>query len=270
MTDVYTNAPMFKAGTVLLGQYLANVFHRSNIDREIHILELGAGTGGTTNHLVELLAGCGQKFQYTFTDLSSSLVMAAKKRFAQYGFMKYATLDIEQTPATQDMGQYDIIISTNCIHATRNLTTSSTNIRKMLRPDGILCLVELTQNLFWFDLVFGLLEGWWLFNDGRQHVLANERLWAKNLHQAGFQWVDWTEGDSEESQILRVIAASPLKPTNVDREEIAATLHEPLPTQETVVLSEAGETALFADINYPKTLDDPSMKRPIGELPKQQ
>ena len=266
MTDVYTNAPMFKAGTILLGRYLADILDRSESDREIQILELGAGTGGTTSILIELLANHTQKFRYTFTDLSSSLVVAAKKKFGQHGFMVYETLDIEQTPVSQHLSRYDIIISTNCIHATKNLRESTTNVRKMLCPNGILCLVELTQNLFWFDLVFGLLEGWWLFNDGRKHVLANERLWEQSLRQAGFHWVDWTEGNSEESQILRMITASPSKGLTPSRQDTfeRGSINR-LETQETVVFAQEGETQLFADINYPKAPDRENVTRPIGE-----
>lgn len=265
MTDVYTNAPMFKAGTIALGKYLVDIFSQWSNDREIHILELGAGTGGTTSYLVDLLANRRQKFQYTFTDLSSSLVGAAKKRFAKYGFMKYTSLDVEQAPPSQHLAQYDIVISTNCVHATKNLVTSTRNINNMLRPDGILCLVELTRNLFWFDLVFGLLEGWWLFNDGRKHVLANEILWEKSLKQAGFQWIDWTEGDSDESKILRVIAASPSKSPQSNAQTLSVGSIKHLQPHETVVFGQESGTQLFADISYPAKPDSPGRTRPIGE-----
>lgn len=72
-------------------------------------------------------------------------------------------------------------------------------------------LKKLTRNLFWFDLVFGLLEGWWLFDDGREHALASESLWKQALHTAGFRWVDWSDSGTKESDILRVITASPYK-----------------------------------------------------------
>ena len=266
MTDVYTNAPMFKAGTVVLGRYIANIFDQLDNDREVQILELGAGTGGTTSFLVELLARNERKFQYTFTDLSSSLVVAAKKRFAHHSFMKYTTLDIEQVPPTQHLDQYDIIISTNCVHATKNLTASTTNIKSMLRQDGILCLVELTQNLFWFDLVFGLLEGWWLFNDGRKHVLAHERLWAQHLYEAGFRWVDWTDGESEESQILRVIVASSSRAYQPVLQSCSNDSIDRLEAQETVGFDENGNPQLLADIYYPDKLDGTNTTRPIGEV----
>ena len=266
MTDVYTNAPMFKAGTQVLAEYLSDIFRQCKNNDEIRILELGAGTGGTTSYLIDSLLQCRRKFRYTFTDLSPSLVAAAKKKFKQYDFMEYATLDIEQEPPKQHQERYDIILSTNCIHATKNLEVSTTNIRKMLQPDGLLCLVELTRNLFWFDLVFGLLEGWWLFNDGRKHALANEHLWEQDLHRAGFQWVDWTENRSPESQILRLIAASPSKTISSMRDPLPVLEPATLPTQETVVFKQQGSTELLADIYYPQQPDGADKIRPVGEV----
>ncbi|KAL8662082.1 MAG: hypothetical protein Q9202_005056 [Teloschistes flavicans] len=264
MTDVYTNAPMFKAGTQVLAQYLGATLSQIDYDREIRILELGAGTGGTTSYLIESLIQSHRKFRYTFTDLSSSLVVAAKKKFAQHKFMDYATLDIEQEPQSQQLGRYDVILSTNCIHATKNLTASTTNIRKMLHPDGLLCLVELTRNLFWFDLVFGLLEGWWLFNDGRKHALATERLWEHDLQAAGFNWVDWTEGQSEESQILRLIVASPSTSTPSVRQIPPTGTADRLQTRETVTIGQKGDTQLLADVYYPDKLDNDNTVRPVA------
>ena len=258
--DVYLNAPMFKAGTMVLAQYLGEILARMGGKRELNILELGAGTGGTTSYLLETLVRGNDKFKYTFTDLSSSLVMAAKRKFAKYSFMHYAVVDIEKTPESQFLGQYDIVISTNCIHATKDLILSTTNIRKMLRPDGILCLVELTRNLFWFDLVFGLLEGWWLFNDGRKHVLVDEARWQHCLSAAGFEWIDWSDSPSEESDILRVVTASP---SARNKSMLLTSGNQDL--QETVVFKKVDDLELFADIYYPSEATDPNKKLPVGE-----
>ena len=266
LEDVYTNAPMFRSGTIFLAQYLVSVFRQFDSESEIKVLELGAGTGGTTSYLIESLSMCEQKFSYTFTDLSSSMVGTARRKYARHDFMQYATLDIEQAPPPHHLGQYDIVISTNCIHATRDLTKSCTNIRKMLRPDGILCLVELTKNLFWFDVVFGLLEGWWLFEDGREHVLANERMWDQKLRNAGFQWVDWTQGDSAESRILRVIVASPSKGLNSSHKGGITDSMDSERNPETVMFKQEGETPLLADIYYPEEVDGPNSFRPVGEI----
>ncbi|KUI52981.1 Conidial yellow pigment biosynthesis polyketide synthase [Cytospora mali] len=259
MENVYTHAPMFKAGTINLARYLVNFFCRFPSNRPIRILELGAGTGGTTKHLLESLLATGRDFEYTFTDISSSLVAAARKKFAQHDFMRYALLNIEQPPASQFCNQYDIVLSTNCIHATKDLTRSCTNIRACLRPDGVLCLVELTRNLFWFDLVFGLLEGWWLFEDGRQHALASETLWRKHLLRSGFRWIDWTVGASEESNVLRVVTASP---ADVAQSELK-TIIEPV-MMETVAFKRVDDLTLNADIYYPEKQSNGVQVRPVA------
>ncbi|CBF80428.1 hypothetical protein AN8383.2 [Aspergillus nidulans FGSC A4] len=267
MTDVYSNAPMFKSATIQLAQYLKDLLFNLGTQREIKVLEIGAGTGGTTNYLVQELAAVpGLRFQYTFTDISSSLVTLARKRFKAYDFMRYTTLDIENDPSPELQGQYDIIISTNCIHATRNLITSCTNIRRLLRPEGILCLIELTRNLFWFDLVFGLLEGWWLFNDGRSHALAHERLWDHNLRQAGFNWVDWTDNDSAESDILRLIVASSTQPFYALEGDDECEADCNTVQEQTVLYNTRDGLELFADIYYPEKTDRSGAKRPIALL----
>ncbi|KUL81855.1 hypothetical protein ZTR_09738 [Talaromyces verruculosus] len=262
MEDVYTNAPMFNAATRHLAQYLTGLLGRVDTLHEIRILEIGAGTGGTTKALLgQLTAVPGLRFEYTFTDLSSSLLALARKKFKHYNFMKYQTLNIEQTPGTEMLGQYDIIISSNCIHATRNLVESCSNIRKLLRPDGVLCLIELTRNIFWFDLVFGLLEGWWLFDDGRKHALASEHVWKDTLSQSGFQCVDWSWNASPESNTLRLITASPTPTLALDRGVASPSL---LPEKETVVFAEENGVQLCADIFYPKSLQPPGTSHPIA------
>ncbi|EAT86513.1 hypothetical protein SNOG_06682 [Parastagonospora nodorum SN15] len=256
LEDVYTNAPMFKAGTLLLAEYLSSIIKRLDSGRQLNILELGAGTGGTTKAIISELAnaGCSPNLTYTFSDLSSSMVASARRKFAKWKFMRYDVLDIEQTPTQQLLGHYDIVLSTNCIHATKNLSKSTEHIRQMLKPDGILCLVELTRNLFWFDLVFGLLSGWWLFNDGRSHVLADERLWETNLRKAAFKWIDWSEGASRESALLRVITASPFD-------------HVVAPVQkETLVFKKVDGLELEADLYYPAKMAHSSKPLPVVTL----
>ncbi|KAH8886520.1 ketoacyl-synt-domain-containing protein [Thozetella sp. PMI_491] len=248
LEDMYTNAPMFKAGTLLLAEYLSTVLERcSSAGRPMNVLELGAGTGGTTKKLLETLgshSANADNLTYTFTDLSSSLVSAARRKFSKYPFMKYSVLNVEAEPDSGFLGEFDVIISTNCIHATSDLVLSASHIRQMLRPDGIVCLVEATRNLYWFDMVFGLLEGWWLATDGREHPLADEYRWERDLRAAGFNWVDWSDGPSHESDVLRVITASPF---NVVPQNQAASLE----TQETVVFKQVDGVDLQADIYYP-------------------
>lgn len=254
LEDVYTNGPMYAAVTMLLGGFLDRAL--SGIQGTIHILELGGGTGGTTEYIVDHLVRQNIQFTYTFTDISGSLVAAAKKKFAGRDYMDFRVLNVEKNPPDDLLNHYHTIISTNCIHATKNLTETSANIRKMLRSDGFLSLVEFTRNIFWFDLVFGLLDGWWLFDDGRSHVLANESFWERSMKDAGFEHVAWTSGSSLEANTLRIITGF--------QEEPAAKSNVTKVPMETVVFKQIGENSLHADIYYPPASKMAKYKRPVG------
>ena len=181
LEDVYSTGPMYVIMSKLLTSFLEKTLNTAapGPSGKFHIIELGAGTGSTTRWVVDRLVERGIPIEYTFTDISSSLVNAGKRKFSGYSCMKYATVNIEKPPPEELHGQFDIVLSTNCIHATSNLPNSLRNIRTLLKPHGFVSLVEFTNRMFWFDLVFGLLEGWWLFNDGRKYVLASPEFWAR-------------------------------------------------------------------------------------------
>ena len=268
LEEVYTNGPMYRAITKLLGSYLVKAFSGSSQDKPFSILELGGGTGGTTKHVIECLKQANISFTYTFTDLSGSLVTAARRKFSNVSNMTFGVINIEKAPAEKHLGKYHCILSTNCIHATSNLTKSASNIRQMLRPDGFVSMVEFTKNIYWFDLVFGLLEGWWLFEDGRKHVLADQLFWDSSMRTAGFKHVTWTDGASEESRTLRIITGFvaeaesnglKLRRSSWKRRTDAAV--------QTVEWKREGNCSLFADIYLPPSHDVSGKKRPIGAFP---
>lgn len=261
LEEVYTNGPMYEAITKLLGSFLAKAFANRTGGGKIQILELGGGTGGTTKYIVDFLTRQGIPFTYTFTDLSGSLVAAARKKFAGYKNMDFMVLDVEKAAPQRHLGQYHTIISTNCIHATRNLVQSTKNIRQMLREDGFVALVEFTRNMFWFDLVFGLLEGWWLYEDGRKHVLADEWFWNQSMRAAGFKHVTWSDGTSEEARTLRIITGF-LKDAELNVLKPVRATHKLGIQMETVLFKQASKTPLFADIYYPS--ENTQAKRPVG------
>ncbi|EFE42799.1 PKS-like enzyme, putative [Trichophyton verrucosum HKI 0517] len=194
----------------------------------LKILEMGAGTGGTTAILAPFLSSLQMPVEYTFTDLSASLVAAARKRFKDYTFMKFRVHDIEKEPATELLQSQHIVIAANCVHATHNLVNSTKQIHRVLRPDGFLMILEMTDTLYWVDVVFGVLEGWWLYNDGRKHVVAHQSIWEKSMHLAGYGHVDWTTGARPETSIQRLIIALtsgprygrlPMTPNNAPSQE---------------------------------------------------
>ncbi|CVL03420.1 probable polyketide synthase [Fusarium mangiferae] len=191
----------------LVTENLVERLGNSQPGETLKILEVGAGTGGTTHVLAPMLAKLGIPVEYTFTDISGSMVANARRKFGKsYPFMRFAFHDIETPPAEDLKGQH-IIIGSNAVHATRNLVTSASNLRSALRADGFLMILEMTESVPFVDIIFGLLEGWWLFDDGRQHAIITAEEWERNLHNAGYGHVDWTDGSLPENTFQKVIIA---------------------------------------------------------------
>ncbi|TVY81378.1 Iterative polyketide synthase CazM [Lachnellula suecica] len=191
-------------------EVIRKVCERANVLQKgetLKILEMGAGTGGTTMVLLPFLAELGIPVEYTFTDLSPSMVASTRRRWGkEYPFMRFLTHDIEKPPAEELKGAH-IVLASNAVHATHNLVTSLTNMHKALRPDGFVMLVEMTEIVPFVDFVFGLLEGWWLFDDGRKHAVVTEEHWEREFHKAGYGHVDWTDGHLPEAAYQKVIIA---------------------------------------------------------------
>ena len=125
----------------------------------------------------------------------------------------------------------------------------------------MLCLVELTRSLYWFDLVFGLLDGWWRFEDSRTHAIADEAFWKRSLQDAGFGDVGWSRGDTDESSQIRLIVALTCEPT---REPQSAIRGEAQITMETVKFKQIDRIPLYADLYYPHEFISSKSRRPIG------
>lgn len=268
LDELYEHWPMLVTATQLLASFLRQAFSDGGplcSAGTFRILEVGAGTGGTTRYIVDFLKQQGVQFEYHFTDISKSLIQKAKKSFKDINNMTFGVLDIEQDPPAEFMEAFHIIISTNCIHATRNISNSLSNLRKMLREDGAVALIEMTRTLYVFDLIVGLLEGWWLFEDGRSHALVDEKRWAQAFAEAGFSATLWSEGQSLESKTVRVIAGfkkgAPQMRAEVDSHKKERSVD--VQVQE-VVYKKVGSQEIHADIYCPADAD-PVRKMPIGE-----
>lgn len=209
LEDVYSNAPIFETATALLASVLTRTYLALDQSEPIEILEIGAGTGGTTKHLVDELLKAGINFRYIFTDVSESLVLKSKRKFKGVKQMRFQALDVEKEVPEQHVGKYFTVVSTNCIHATPDLITSCKHIQTMLKPNGFIALVELTRKMAWFDVVFGLLRGWWAFSDGRTYALMDKPEWRTTCQRAGFERVCFSSGLSKESDDISIICAFP-------------------------------------------------------------
>ncbi|KAI0117598.1 hypothetical protein F4776DRAFT_673079 [Hypoxylon sp. NC0597] len=208
VSGLYCDCPINKMGYEQMKDFISRLVPRlPTHEGPLKILEVGAGTGGTTQVLAPFLATLDLPVEYTFTDLSASMVAQARNKYGKtYPFMKFAVHDIEKPPARELRGQH-IVIASNAIHATHSLTVSAGNIHSALREDGVLVMLEITQILPYIELIFGLLEGWWLFDDGRRHAIVDQFRWERDLKSAGFGHVDYSDGSLPETEIQKVIIA---------------------------------------------------------------
>ena len=131
------------------------------------ILEIGAGTGGYTLPVLNAFSEsqCPTFAQYDFTDISAGFFEAAKEKFGYWGDrINYKKLDIEANPVDQsfEAGSYDLVLACQALHATRSMENTMTNVRKLLKPNGKLMLVETTHDALDVFVIFGVLPGWWL------------------------------------------------------------------------------------------------------------
>ena len=263
MEEYYVASPMLSTMTEQLVTFIRTVMASSSIesrDKPVRILEVGAGFGGTTTRLTQVLESTGVPVIYTFTDISSSLVKGARTRFAKYHWMEYQVLNLESDMPASLKDTYDIIIGTNCVHATTNKTKTVGRLKEALNPQGFLVLSEVTQLVDWYDIVFGLLEGWWLANDGSTYPLQPPESWVKSFETVGFTRMSYSHGPSPESNSQRLLVASR-----------NSKVIDPMRTEEgardvqTVVYKEVDGTTIEADIYMPAQASAKAM--PVGTYP---
>ena len=191
-TQLYQDSPAAQGFNALVQQVVTTAVAQVPKDRGVRILEIGAGTGGTTSALLPHLPE--QQTHYCFTDVGTLFTQKAQARFGDYPFVTYHTLDIEQDPSTQGFGfhQQDVVIAANVLHATQDLNQTLAHVRQLLAPGGMLVLLEATHRQRWVDLIFGLLEGWWRFSDVElrpDYPLLSSEQWQQVLADSGFRSV---------------------------------------------------------------------------------
>lgn len=114
--DYSHNSPAFSK----VKRYVDAFAHKKSCFR---ILEIGAGTGGATEMMLQVLlrqsldyGGSPRFAEYVYTDISPTFFEKAKQRFQDaQSKMMFATLNIEEDPVEQgfEEGGYDLIIASH-------------------------------------------------------------------------------------------------------------------------------------------------------------
>lgn len=188
LTELYERSPAFMTMNNIVKDAVSNITAKLPEDKTLKILEIGAGTGATTSYILKNLRD--KKTEYVFTDVSQLFLNKAKEKFRDFKNVDLRILDIEKDPVSQQfaLNEFDIIVTSNVLHATKDLKQTLENIKKLMKNEGVLILTEATSKQKWVDLVFGLTEGWWRFEDSElrpDYALLSENQWKTLLSDSG-------------------------------------------------------------------------------------
>ena len=163
-------------------------------EEKISILEIGAGTGGTSDFVLKAVQDYKDRLHYVYSDISVKFVRYGEEHYGSaYPFLAFEVLNIENDAAEQGYtaGSFDLIIATNVIHATRNIRKTLGNAKSLLKTNGWLILNELTTLPEHLTLTFGMLKGWWLSEDETVRLkgspLLSSDTWKQILGEQGFE-----------------------------------------------------------------------------------
>lgn len=204
---VYDESPIFQRS----GKHVAQIMGLLSLQNpSMRILEVGAGTGGCTARVLEesrSIPSLGTRFEtYDYTDVSPAFFEAAANKFKGFeSRLNFKRFDVSQDPIGQGFAaeSYDVVIAADVIHATPNIAQSLRHIRQILRPNGVLVMVELGQSNT-VMLPFTTLPGWWSREGGP--ILPRSE-WHDLLVQSGFTGLEAAISDFGDREVNATFVA---------------------------------------------------------------
>lgn len=155
------------------------------------------------------------QIEYWYTDISKAFLMFAQEQYGRDNpYLEYKLWDIEKPLADQGIepGGFDIAVAANVLHATRNIRQSLRNAKAALKTNGILLINELTRKAMFGTLTFGLLDGWWLYEDDHLRIPISPLLypgtWQKVLEEEGFRQIHFPAASVNEPGQHVIVAES--------------------------------------------------------------
>ncbi|MBD1544677.1 SDR family NAD(P)-dependent oxidoreductase [Roseibium aggregatum] len=173
------------------------VADRTPTQGKLRILEIGAGTGGTSESVFEALRTHADRIgEYAYTDVSRAFLIHAQRAYAdKVPGLTTALFDVEKPLEDQQIapGRYDLVIAANVLHATADIGRTLARVRETMAPGGVLLMNETSKPTLFTHVTFGLLEGWWRFTDPERRIPGTPSLtpnsWRTALAQTGFSWI---------------------------------------------------------------------------------
>jgi polyketide synthase PksN len=181
-----------------MGTYLAKAgvqglcdFVRQTRPRTLRLLEAGAGMGVLTKQILPKLQSSAH-VEYWYTDIGNAFVQNAREQFKHCPFMKFTTYDISKAAQEQGLEGFDVVAAYNVVHTTASIRDTLRHMKTALAPGGFIFLIESAKNEDWATLSWGLLDGWWSFEDHDlrpQELMLSLEQWERVGQDCGFDVV---------------------------------------------------------------------------------
>lgn len=201
----YSEMPFF---INLLVRLIAKLSKKSTLK----ILEIGGGRGMASKKIFKEIDG-NSDILYNFTDIGRRFILDMEHYLAEKNitFVTCNKFDITKDPLSQNFtaNDYDIIIGLDVAHVASNITQSLHNLRTILKPNGILCLLETTRTQRWHNLTMGLTKGWWNHDDKwrKNTPLVSAAKWLNITSTSGFKFTYMHEPRNKNSDAALLIAS---------------------------------------------------------------
>jgi NADPH:quinone reductase-like Zn-dependent oxidoreductase len=126
-----------------------------------------------------------------FTDISSSFLHSAQKKFASYKDVAYATLDFNRDPRAQGIeGPFDLIIASECLHTANDIRQTLSSLHGLLSVGGNMIMLESTRIMPGHGIAYGTFPDYWPDAEELNSPFLATDQWNEVLKQTGFSGVD--------------------------------------------------------------------------------
>jgi acyl transferase domain-containing protein/NADP-dependent 3-hydroxy acid dehydrogenase YdfG/acyl carrier protein len=127
----------------------------------LRVLEVGAGAGGLTSALLDVLPQAGAEL--VVSDVSGLFLQQLEERWRDRAGVSFRRLDLTRDPVAQGCAEqhFDVIVALDALHAVADPDAGMLTIRRLLRPGGSVIALETMRPSRWSSLTWGLSPAWW-------------------------------------------------------------------------------------------------------------
>lgn len=179
--EFYSNNIWFDDLNTMAAELVKEYCFEKGVEK-VNIMEVGAGTGATTDRILQILSNVA--YDYYFTDNMKFFINAAKHKYCNPSmhFLEYdINNDFRKTGLLSN--SMDIIIAPGVLENAKDVKFSIDNIIRMLKPDGLLIWIDPVKSLSWIMVSQIFMMEPPADAVRKQKLFLEAEDWKKLLHQ---------------------------------------------------------------------------------------